>query len=80
MSKKDKQIKEKFLLNEIDDNIYLSSRNLFRINMIESNNASTYDMIDCDVLILGDFERKRFFGFSKATNLNSELTVGEPEL
>jgi hypothetical protein len=25
---------------------------LFRINMVESTGASTYDMIDCDVLIL----------------------------
>jgi large subunit ribosomal protein L4 len=41
-----------FLLNQIEENVYLSSRNLFRINMVESTGASTYDMIDCDVLIL----------------------------
>ena len=41
-----------FLLNEVGDNIYFSSRNLFRVNMVESGCASTYDMIDCDVLIL----------------------------
>ena len=41
-----------FLLNEIEENIYFSSRNLYRVNMVESGSASTYDMIDCDILIL----------------------------
>ena len=41
-----------FLLSKIDENIYLSSRNLYKVNMLESNSASTYDMMDCDVLVL----------------------------
>ena len=41
-----------FLIDEIEDNLYLSSRNLFRVNMVESNVASTYDMLDCDMLVL----------------------------
>ena len=41
-----------FLLNKIEENIYFSSRNLYRVNMVESGSASTYDMIDCDILIL----------------------------
>ena len=41
-----------FLIDKIENNLYLSSRNLFRVNMIESSLASTYDMIDCDMLIM----------------------------
>ena len=43
-----------FLVEKIEENVYLSSRNLYRINMVESNSASTYDMIDCDVLVLDE--------------------------
>ena len=31
---------------------YTDSRNLYKVNMLESNSASTYDMMDCDVLVL----------------------------
>ena len=41
-----------FLIDKIENNLYLSSRNLFRVNMIESTLASTYDMIDCDMLVM----------------------------
>ena len=46
--------KTTFLVEKIEENVYLSSRNLYRINMVESNSASTYDMIDCDVLVLDE--------------------------
>ena len=49
-----KSKKTTFLVEKIEENVYLSSRNLYRINLVESNSASTYDMIDCDVLVLDE--------------------------
>ena len=33
-------------------NLDLSSRNLRNVNLVNSKNASTYDLIDCEVLII----------------------------
>ena len=52
--------KTTFLLKSIDENVFLSSRNLFKVSVVESNRASTYDMIDNEVLIL-DKETVEFF-------------------
>jgi len=53
-------IKSTFLLKDVDENVFLSSRNLYKVSIIESNRASTYDMIDNEVLIL-DKETVEFF-------------------
>ena len=47
-----KQKKVTFLINELDENIWLSARNLYKINVISVDAASTYDLVDCDVLVL----------------------------
>ena len=33
-------------------NLDMSSRNLRNVNLVNSKNASTYDLIDCEVLII----------------------------
>jgi len=53
-------IKSTFLLKDVDENVFLSSRNLYKVSIVESNRASTYDMIDNEVLIL-DKETVEFF-------------------
>ncbi|MAV58653.1 MAG: 50S ribosomal protein L4 [Candidatus Marinimicrobia bacterium] len=52
--------KTTFLLKSIDENVFLSSRNLFKVSIVESNRASTYDMIDNEILIL-DQKTVEFF-------------------
>ena len=47
-----KQKKVTFLVNELEENTWLSSRNLYKINVISVDAASTYDLIDCDILVL----------------------------
>ena len=39
-------------MNELEENTWLSSRNLYKINVISVDAASTYDLIDCDILVL----------------------------
>ena len=53
-------IKSTFLLKDVDENVFLSSRNLYKVSIVESDRASTYDMIDNEVLIL-DKETVEFF-------------------
>ena len=53
-------IKSTFLLKDVDENVFLSSRNLYKVSIVESDRASAYDMIDNEVLIL-DKETVEFF-------------------
>ncbi|MCF7803244.1 MAG: 50S ribosomal protein L4 [Candidatus Marinimicrobia bacterium] len=39
------------LVGEIDENLYLSSRNLQNVDVVEAASASTYDMMDSDILL-----------------------------
>ena len=48
------------MLKDVDENVFLSSRNLYKVSIVESNRASTYDMIDNEILIL-DKESVEFF-------------------
>jgi len=40
------------LVSEIDDNLILSCRNFYNILLVEAEKASTYDILDCDVLLI----------------------------
>ena len=44
--------KTTILLNEINDNMILGSRNLKNVYLSKASNASTGDLLDCEVLIL----------------------------
>jgi len=44
--------KTTILLNELKDNIIFGSRNLRNIYLSEASNASTADLLDCEILIL----------------------------
>jgi large subunit ribosomal protein L4 len=44
--------KTTILLNEVKDNIIFGSRNLRNIYLSEASNASTVDLLDCEILIL----------------------------
>ncbi len=41
-----------FLVNEIEENSWLSVRNLDQVNFLAVSSASTYDILDCEVLVL----------------------------
>jgi len=43
--------KSLFVLPEPNKNIYLSSRNLKRVNIITASNIATYDIMNCNVLV-----------------------------
>ena len=40
------------LLKEVSENLYLASRNIPNVYILEVNNASTYDIMDCETLIM----------------------------
>ncbi len=40
------------LVNELTENIYLSSRNFHNILLVEAEKASTYDMLRCEVILV----------------------------
>ena len=44
--------KTTLLLNEVEDNIILGSRNLRNVFVSDASSASTGDLLDCDILIL----------------------------
>ena len=46
------QKRANWLLDNIDENVLFSSRNLYNINVLNVVSASTYDMIDCELLII----------------------------
>ena len=41
-----------FLTSDIDDNLFLSVRNIPNIALLKANNASTYDLIDSDFILI----------------------------
>ena len=41
-----------FLISEFDDNLFLSLRNIPNLAMLKANNASTYDLIDSDFILI----------------------------
>jgi len=45
-------VKTTILLNEINDNVILGSRNLKNIYLLKASNASACDLLDCEVLVL----------------------------
>ena len=45
-------VKTTILLNEINDNVVLGSRNLKNIYLLKASNASACDLLDCEVLVL----------------------------
>ncbi|MCK4639790.1 MAG: 50S ribosomal protein L4, partial [Candidatus Marinimicrobia bacterium] len=50
------------LTSELTENLYLACRNFYNILLVEAERASTYDMLDCEVLLV-DKE-----GFEKLNN------------
>jgi len=40
------------LVSEFSENVYLSCRNLYNILLVESERASTYDILDCEILLV----------------------------
>ena len=40
------------LISEYNDNLDKSVRNLKNVHIVDSKKASTYDLIDCDVLVM----------------------------
>jgi len=50
------------LTSELTENLYLACRNFYNILLVEAERASTYDMVDCEVLLV-DKE-----GFEKLNN------------
>ncbi len=50
MSIEDKRIT--LLASEVTQNLLLACRNLYNILLIEAKRASTYDMLDCDILLI----------------------------
>jgi len=40
------------LTGELDTNFYLSARNLHRVNVVEAVNASTYDILDSEAVLI----------------------------
>ena len=59
--------KATFLLSNIEENVFLSSRNLYKVSLVESSRASTYDLIDNEILIL---DRKTVEYFNNQNNGN----------
>ena len=41
-----------FLTSEIDDNLFLSLRNIPNVALLKAINASTYDLIDSDFILI----------------------------
>ena len=41
-----------FLISEFDDNLFLYLRNIPNLAMLKANNASTYDLIDSDFILI----------------------------
>ena len=41
-----------FLTNGYKKNVYLSGRNIYRVNVLEANNASAYDLVNNQILLL----------------------------
>ena len=41
------------LVDSEKNNLFLAARNLPNVYLVESTSASTYDLIDCDVLVIG---------------------------
>lgn len=41
-----------FLTNGMQENVYMSGRNIERVKVLEANNASTYDILNNQVLVL----------------------------
>ena len=40
------------LVKDFDENLFLGSRNIKNLNVIPAESASTYDMLDCQTLVL----------------------------
>ena len=53
------------LVDEIEDNLFLGSRNLKYVNVIPAKTASTFDMLDCQILVAD---------VAGAESLNAQLT------
>lgn len=43
------------LLSENKDNVFLAGRNLANVAVLEAAHASTYDLIDCDIILIEKF-------------------------
>ena len=39
------------ILGSIDDNLYLSSRNLHNVNLVSASNFSTYDIVNSKMIL-----------------------------
>ncbi|MBN2601454.1 MAG: 50S ribosomal protein L4, partial [Candidatus Marinimicrobia bacterium] len=40
------------LATNVSENLYLATRNFYNILLVEAERASTYDMLDCEVLLI----------------------------
>jgi len=40
------------LATNVSENLYLATRNFYNILLVEAERASTYDMLDCDILLV----------------------------
>lgn len=40
------------LVNDVTDNLYLASRNIPKVYIVPAERASTYEIMDCDVLVI----------------------------
>ncbi len=40
------------LVNELDEKLYLASRNIHNVWVLEAQYASTYDIMDCEILVM----------------------------
>lgn len=40
------------LATDVDENLYLATRNFYNILLVEAERASTYDILDCDILLV----------------------------
>jgi len=56
-----------FLLHDIDENVYLAARNLPNVYLLPAAQASTYDIMDCEYLLLDE----------KAVSLVNEMLKSE---
>jgi large subunit ribosomal protein L4 len=43
-----------FLLHDIDENVYLAARNLPNVYLLSAAQASTYDIMDCEYLLIDE--------------------------
>ena len=53
------------LVDELTENLHLGSRNIMNIALISADSASTYDIVDCDILL---------FDQSGIESINSKLS------